>query len=278
MAKRVESPSSINTFKQCSRKYYYQYIEKLPTKKSIHLVRGNIAHSTLEDFYDIDVSNFSNDDYHPKFKVALQKLLLNQWGQYQKELEKLDLNSDQLKFYFEETMLMVLNWGNHFLRDFSQRFVEGKTIPEVFLEMTPIREERYVSDIHSVQGYIDAVHVEGDQIHIVDYKTNARSEMKSSILLQLAIYSLLYEEKHGRFPDRVGIFFLRDQKKMLPVVPDMIKRAKAEIEMIHAHTSITEDINDYKKTITPLCKWKTGQCDFYEICQPHGKVNVNSRF
>ncbi|MBU1112053.1 MAG: hypothetical protein KJ896_04705, partial [Nanoarchaeota archaeon] len=102
--------------------------------------------------------------------------------------------------------------------------------------------------------------------------------MKSSILLQLAIYGLLYEEKHGKLPDKVGIFFLRDQKKMLPVVPDMIQRAKAEIEMIHAHTSMTEEINDYPKKITPLCKWSTGQCDFYEVCQPHGKINVRSRF
>ncbi|MBU1111800.1 MAG: PD-(D/E)XK nuclease family protein, partial [Nanoarchaeota archaeon] len=167
MAKRVESPSSINTFKQCSRKYYYQYIEKLPTKKSIHLVRGNIAHSTLEDFYDIEVINFSNDNYHTKFKTALQRLLLHQWGQYQEELAKLNLNPDQLKFYFEETMLMILNWGNHFLRDFSQRLkTYGSSIPEVFLEMTPIREEKYVSEVHSVQGFIDAIHLEGDQIHI----------------------------------------------------------------------------------------------------------------
>jgi ATP-dependent helicase/DNAse subunit B len=53
MPKRVQSPSSINTYNQCPRKYYYQYILKLPTRPSIHLVRGNIAHSVLEDFFSI---------------------------------------------------------------------------------------------------------------------------------------------------------------------------------------------------------------------------------
>ena len=73
MAKRVESPSSINTFKQCKRKYYYSYIEKLPSVPSIHLVRGNIAHSALEDFYDIDVSKFNEENCQKEFQQAVQK-------------------------------------------------------------------------------------------------------------------------------------------------------------------------------------------------------------
>ena len=87
MVKRVQSPSSINTFLQCPRKYYYQYIEKLPTKPSIHTVRGNIAHSTLEHFYALDVSSFTH--YEKDFKVAIQKLFLEQWTAYKKELSGL---------------------------------------------------------------------------------------------------------------------------------------------------------------------------------------------
>ena len=65
MAKRLESPSSINTFKQCKRRYYYRYIEKLPTISNIHQVRGNIAHATLEHFFDIDVSSFTPEKLRP---------------------------------------------------------------------------------------------------------------------------------------------------------------------------------------------------------------------
>ena len=84
MAKRVESPSSINTFKQCPRKYYYQYVAKLPTVSNIHQVRGNIAHSTLENFYDIDVSGFEQENYEEYFKWLYEKTILFQklFGKY----------------------------------------------------------------------------------------------------------------------------------------------------------------------------------------------------
>ena len=45
---RVQSPSSIITYRQCPRKYYYHYIENLPTKPSIHTIRGKIVHSVLQ--------------------------------------------------------------------------------------------------------------------------------------------------------------------------------------------------------------------------------------
>ena len=82
MASRLESPSSINTFRQCKRKYYYQYIEKLPTKGSIHLVRGNIVHSTLEDFYDLSIEGINSENYMQGFKMMLQKEFVRQWGNY----------------------------------------------------------------------------------------------------------------------------------------------------------------------------------------------------
>ena len=77
MAKRVESPSSINTFKHCHRKYYYQYIEKLPTLPNIHQIRGNIAHSTLENFYDIDISQWTNENIAQKIQSAIQTLFFH---------------------------------------------------------------------------------------------------------------------------------------------------------------------------------------------------------
>jgi ATP-dependent exoDNAse (exonuclease V) beta subunit len=271
LAKRLESPSSINTFKQCKRKYYYQYVEKLPTGSSIHLVRGNIAHSVLEDFYDIDLSEISEDNYANKFKVIVQKLLLHHWKKEKERLDTLGLSKDKLCFYFEETMVMIMNWVNQFITEFTKEFKDkNMSLQEAFSSLTPVREQEYRSDNYSVRGFIDAIqHVE-DQVHIIDYKTNARFDIKDSIKLQLAIYSLLYFEKHGKTPSKLGIYFLRHKLKFIDFDEELINLAKREIELIHAHTSITERISDYHRTITPLCKWRTGQCDFYETCCPHG--------
>ena len=58
----MQSPSSINTYKQCPRKHFYQYILNLPTKPSIYLIRGSIVHEVLEKFFDIKRQN-SNTDF-----------------------------------------------------------------------------------------------------------------------------------------------------------------------------------------------------------------------
>lgn len=271
MAKRIESPSSINTFKQCQRKYYYQYIEKLPTFPSIHTVRGNIAHSCLEHFYDIDTSSFTTENYKQKCREAIHKLLIYHWRAQKRELEKLGLVPDQICFYFEETLLMLLNWSNQFFENLEEtRHQKEISLQEAFAYLTPVREMQYVSDNYSVRGFIDAIQHLEDEVHIIDYKTNSSLEVKDSIRLQLAIYSLLYFEKHGKMPSKAGIFFLRHKLKLVPVDEELLKLAKTEIELIHAHTSATEKKEDYPKSIGPLCKWNGGQCDFYEVCKPHG--------
>lgn len=264
--KRLQSPSSINTYKQCPRKYYYQYIRKLKTLPSIHLVRGNIAHSVLETFYDLDIT--SDQEYATFFKTSIQRLLLFQWNQYKDKLKELNLTEDQEKFYFEETMMMLMNWVNHFIEELKLEIRKGNSLLEAFHKLTPIREERYVSDKYYVQGFIDAIHHVEDEVHILDYKTNASSEFKDSIKLQLAIYSLLYLEKHGEAPSKVGIFFLRHKRKYIDVDEELIELAKKEIEMVHANTC-SANIEDYPCNCSPLCKWSSGQCDFYDICKPH---------
>ena len=271
LAKRIESPSSINTFKQCKRKYYYQYIEKLPTLSNVHQIRGNIAHSTLQYFYDVDVTSWSKEDFPQEIQKTLQKLLLFQWNAYQAKLKELHLSPDQERFYFEETMMMIMNWGKHFSENLATNFQNGTSLVEAFQKLTPVREQEFSSDNYSVRGFIDAIqHVE-DEVHIIDYKTNSTFEMKDSIKLQLAIYSLLYQEKHGQPPSKVGIFFLRHKLKLMDVDEELLNLAKREIELIHAHTSLTESIHDYSRTVTPLCKWSSGKCDFYDTCKPHGE-------
>ena len=275
MAKRVESPSSINTFKQCPRKYYYQYIAKLPVLPNVHQVRGNIAHSTLEHFYNLDVSSFTEENYILKFRESIQKLFVHQWNQYQSKLKDLHLNQDQVQFYFEETMLMLMNWTNHFIEDLGACMQHKQlSIQDAFLYLTPLREQEYTSDNYSIRGFIDAVHHLDDEVHLIDYKTNASLEVKDSIRLQLAIYSLLYQEKNGKPPSKVGIFFLRHKLKLVKVDEELLDLAKREIELIHAHTSTKENITDYPRCTGPLCKWSTGQCDFYDTCKPFEKEEI----
>ena len=127
MAKRVESPSSINTFKHCKRKYYYQYIEKRPTLSNIHQVRGTIAHSSLEDFFDINIDELNETNFAQNFRENIQMIFLKNWKDNKKALNELNLNHDQEMFYFEETMLMLMNWLNQFIENL-EKTVKEKSI------------------------------------------------------------------------------------------------------------------------------------------------------
>ena len=262
MPGRVQSPSSMNTYKKCPRKYYYSCIQELEALPSIHQVRGKIAHSVLEKFFDTDVSGFTLSDHEQKLSVVLQDLLLKEWGSAKKDLDQLCLSPDQMQFYFEETLLMLLNWLGHFSS--SAKSHKG-SFQEIFKVLTPVREKLYKSESMKVQGIIDAIENINNELRIMDYKTSNNFDEQEH-RLQLAVYSLLYQEAHGRLPDKAGIYFLKDKPKFIKVDSQLLEFAREEIVLIHQKTC-TDDIKDYPKIKSRLCKYSTGQCEYFDACK-----------
>ena len=68
---RILSPTAINTYLSCPRKFYLRYIKKLRTRPSIHLIRGQIVHQTLHQFHknhpQISQGNTHWQDYERAF-------------------------------------------------------------------------------------------------------------------------------------------------------------------------------------------------------------------
>ncbi|MEK6849671.1 MAG: PD-(D/E)XK nuclease family protein [Nanoarchaeota archaeon] len=259
MAKRVQSPSSINMYKSCARKYYYIYVKGFSILPSIHLVRGNIAHSVLEHFYNEDLTGITKENYQQKLQAVMPGLLVKYWTNAKKELEELDLSQGQIQFFFEETLVMLFNWLNHFCEKVDKH---PGDFPTAFKALTPKRELQYTSKEHSVRGFIDAIEHADDGVRIVDYKTSKEPVITPEYRLQLAIYSLMYQETHGELPKQVGIFFLKDGPQFINVDHDLIEMAKREIAIVHKGTE-TENIVDYPKAYdTKWCKY----CEFAELC------------
>ncbi len=261
---RVQSPSSIGCFKQCPRKYYYQYIAKIETKANVHQVRGNIAHKVLELFFDQDIDRLTMDSFELGLMEIMQDSLLREWNAAESKLKTLGLTPAQRQFYFEDTLLMLLNWLNHFVRKIYT--LEG-SFPERFAKVTPIREEMFSSKSLKARGVIDAIENHDGKISIMDYKTSKHSN-EEEYRLQLAIYTLLYFEKHKKMPDKVGIYFLKDRAKYIDVDESLLELARTEIALIHRLTQ-SDSMQNYQRSPSKLCKWSTGQCDFYDICKPN---------
>lgn len=261
---RVQSPSSINTYKQCPRKYFYRYHAKLPTLPSIHLIRGRAVHSALEKFFDTNIEQIDDANFFFTLKVILYELFKQEWEASRPELESLELTAERLQGYYDETRDMIGNFFEYFT-DKTKYFLRFLPVAEAWQAVKPQREMHFQSERHGVQGFMDAIHEEDGKTLILDYKTSRRAKMTPEYELQLGIYALLYEERY-RTPDRVGIYFLREnQECILEVEPSMIERAREEVATVHLGTAST-DIGDYPKRPGPLCKWSTGQCDYYDYC------------
>ncbi len=263
---RLQSPSSILMYKQCPRKYYYRYIAKLPTGRSIHLVRGTIAHKVLEDIYDIDIENIPEAGFLFTIRVILQEFFKREWVNNKEELDSLNLSEREILAYYDETRTMVNNFFHYLVDKIQQQQIEGAvTVKDAFRKVTPQREVELHSKAHHVRGYADAIAREGDKLIIIDYKTSKKCEITDDYYLQLGIYSMIYAEIE-RMPDQVGVFFLKHgQELRVEVTKDMVDNARNECTAIHINTK-TKDIADYPKKTSALCKWSTGQCEFYDTC------------
>ncbi|MDP7181964.1 MAG: PD-(D/E)XK nuclease family protein [Candidatus Woesearchaeota archaeon] len=259
---RVQSPSSIKTYQQCPRKYYYNYIAKLPTLPNIHQLRGNIVHSVLERFFQLDVGEVTKEDFRQVLHVKMQELLVECWKEKEGALEKLGLEDENIVMFFEESMHMLDNWLKQL---FSKLEKSPLPFDAAWKTQLPLeQEEQYVSERYGVRGFIDVVEQVGTEIRVMDYKTDKRPDVEKH-KLQLAIYALLYQEKHGTLPTKAGIYFLKGDEAHVEVDEALVEFAKREVELIHQSTQSKEKV-DYPKQISPLCKWRTGQCDFYDTC------------
>lgn len=262
MPQRIQSPSSINIYKQCPRKYYYIYIKKLKTLPSIHLVRGSIAHEALEDFFKLDPQKLPASGYEELLHGLLVDFLKNKWHAHKEELDGLALTEAQQLFYYEETEQMLVYWVRRFI---SKLHAEELPFAEAFRKWVPLTEQEYISHEHKVKGFIDAIHTFDREVILMDYKTSKKDEITPEYRLQLAIYALLYMERHGTLPSKAGINFLRHGERMIDVDEELLTLARREIELIHVNTEST-NIDDYPMKPGPLCKWSSGQCDFFELC------------
>jgi len=267
-AARMQSPSSILCYKQCPRKYYYQYIAKLPTKENIHLVRGKLVHAVLESFFDLNTTGIIQQNYVERLTNHLKDLFHKEWDRQKPSIRKHCKSDYDVVHYYEDTLQMMANWLNHiFLR--LHPLIKEIPFQEAFARIKPAMiEEEFRSPDLNVRGFIDYIEHHGDEVKIMDYKTSKHGEMTPEYRLQLAIYALLYSEKFGKHANKVGLWFLKHGEVTMDVTEELINDARFEIEQIHLNTQ-TVDMADYPKNVGPLCRWSSGECDFYRVCFGH---------
>ena len=229
------TPTSINTYIYCPRKYYFKRIAKRPQKLNIHLIRGITVHRAIELFYKLEINHCALFNYSD-FKRILQDLFRQEWEDQAHNLNKLGLTDTELEFYFHGALKMLKNFTHHFYSNLG------------FEKPTPVIEKNLVSKRLNLRGRIDGIFFNQQARApplLLDYKTSKSKEITQNYKRQLLIYALLYFDNHKIIPE-VGIHFLNFEDGLLkfPVNEKDLHQTEELVKNIHEKIK-SNTINDY---------------------------------
>ena len=162
--------SRVNCYKTSTFEYYLNYIAKAKrTRDNIYGCLGNLAHTILEDLYEdkIKYEDMSQmyEDGLDEFNIAGLKF------------DRSDEDKNKaIAYKYEKAMRQFFT---------SHQMMEGNIAIEKFI-LINIKNTSYL------QGYIDAVHKEGDDFIITDFKTSSiyRGKKQDKEKGQLVLYAL----------------------------------------------------------------------------------------
>lgn len=239
------SYSSLDTYQNCSLKYKYREIDKLPEEKSKEAIFGTLVHSTMR---------FIHDPSHliaPTVEQAIDFFGKHWKGEaFENDLEE--------RAAFVQGVEMI------------QRYYEQNHPNEVTVVDL---ESRFAIEIgdeqngkHVISGVIDRIDRTKNGYEIIDYKTTKKmpSQEKVDHDLQLTIYLRAFL---ARYPQEwanlehitVSLYFLKHGVKL------SAKRTKEELEAldeIFLQTIHSIEAGKFTPRLSPLCDW----CGYQSLC------------
>ena len=165
------SPSAINTYIECRRKFYWQYVERLRQVEPDTLIfasntLGTIVHQVMEDLYKPLLNTPLNPDWLEQ-TANDDALLIEALRQAYNEVNE----KNGVEYHFDrhpmENIVMIEFVKNILRRDKQDAQAHGLIIL--------LSEKKHYFPLNGVRigGTIDRMDKVGDRVRIVDYKTGA---------------------------------------------------------------------------------------------------------
>jgi putative RecB family exonuclease len=234
------SASSMKTYEQCPKKYYYNYIAKEPRKQWDHFDLGNLCHRALEIFHQTYMEEGTS-------KKSLSRLMSHSFTEARKEFEDIKNNLLVEAKELIQNYLASVSKGN-------MPLVKGVETSFDF----------HLSDDILIRGFLDRVDILKSGIfHIVDYKTTKNTKYLDPF--QLLIYGMWLKKEYPHVENfKASYLLLRHNSKLKSYdfnVKDLDKCKKKILKYAEKiNTSLEEDT--WAPIPGPLCNW----CDFKKIC------------
>jgi len=240
------SASSLQLYDKCAKKFYYNYIEKLPRKTWDHNALGHVAHSALEFFHkDYDGTQVLKELMAQSFKKALKE--------NKKECHDVDFFAVKKGKDVSDAMV-----AKNVLQDYLDK-MRREGMPEGVVAIEKDFNFR-LDGKYLLRGMIDRIDKVDGRYTIYDYKTSKSTKYMNDF--QLSLYALwFFEAKASENIDEVdaGYIMLRHKSIIIPYhfTKEGLESRKQEI-FERCESILAEE--KWPKNPTILCNW----CDFHE--------------
>lgn len=236
------SPTTINAYLTCPRRFYHQKIEKCRQRPSIHLIRGIAVHSAIEKFYKHRLNRCAEMAYSDLRAIVLD-LFRDEWQSQEKSILELKLKRDELDFYYQQSERMMIN----FLGDFIS--THGFEKPDPIVEKTLFSHRyRLLARLDKIEPNTQTAYMKQT---ITDFKTSKSKDVTEDTKRQMGLCSMLYEEIYRTKPE-LYVHFLnfRDGKVRVDIDEKYRRHLRELVANIH-HKTQSKDISAYPC----VCGW-----------------------
>ena len=254
---------------KCPREFYYNYIAKIPQKKTVHLFRGTLVHQVLEDLFKKEFKTL------PQWEKGVPKAWIQE--QFESGWEEKIANhkwlwdvhtKEEMDNMYIETEALLQNFVDSVDKKLTEMVTWKiyKNKQQAWNAVAPKYAEKWVkSKDYAIVGVVDVVCKDFDGgTTLLDDKTSKRygAYLPEEYYRQLIIYAFLYTLEMGEMPTFVGVSYLRfDDTFFVKVNQEVLDEAKELIKMVHDCIKEREEYEDrYEQKPQNLCKW----CSFYK--------------
>lgn len=252
------SASALNTFKECSLKFYYRYGAHLKEAQLLEESAeantfGTVLHSTLEQLYKPSINVVISEQFlTTQLAVAattVEKQFLNYFSKSDAATGKNVLQQEVLKAYVEKALKN------------DQRLVKKNQAHQTYLSLLGV-EESITQTLPSlingqwqtiiVKGTIDRLDRLGDRVRIIDYKTSVHLNDKFdfehlddlfedphySKQFQLFLYAWLVYKSKGIAPEQLQPCIIAFKK--FTETPITIKDKASKQTLVFTHELLAQ--------------------------------------
>jgi putative RecB family exonuclease len=245
------SPSSLSTWQQCPKRFYYEKIEGRRGPGTDASIRGNFVHSVLEDLLKLDPEERTLDAAR-----SITRLLWD--GEYEGEVEHLFMSAEELKRF---------------------RWMSWWCVEQYFKMENPSEFIPMGLEVE-VEGRIDGVPIFGivdrwsmtdtGKIIVGDYKTGKvpKARYSGEKKLQIMIYADLLEQQTGLEAYRMDLLYVKDAKLVSYLPTDELRESTAlTLTTAWDEMNLACESEKFPTQTGPLCNW----CDFKPECPAFAK-------